>query len=85
MWNDTNIFRQHGVPAVIIGPAGESDLSEGTIDGDSLSWTAEINTPMPMTDDTMLAVFVANIDGDTLTGLARMGQLGNGKLLGQRA
>jgi len=28
MWNDTNIFRQHGVPAVIIGPAGESDGSQ---------------------------------------------------------
>jgi acetylornithine deacetylase/succinyl-diaminopimelate desuccinylase-like protein len=27
-WNDTNVFRQHGVPAVIVGPGGERDLSQ---------------------------------------------------------
>ena len=24
-WNDTNVFRQHGVPAVMVGPGGERD------------------------------------------------------------
>jgi acetylornithine deacetylase/succinyl-diaminopimelate desuccinylase-like protein len=27
-WNDTNVFRQHGVPAVIVGPGGERDQSQ---------------------------------------------------------
>jgi acetylornithine deacetylase len=27
-WNDTNVFRQHGVPAVMVGPGGERDESE---------------------------------------------------------
>jgi acetylornithine deacetylase/succinyl-diaminopimelate desuccinylase-like protein len=26
-WNDTNVFRQHGVPAVIVGPGGERETS----------------------------------------------------------
>jgi acetylornithine deacetylase/succinyl-diaminopimelate desuccinylase-like protein len=27
-WNDTNVFRQHGVPAVMVGPGGERDPSQ---------------------------------------------------------
>lgn len=27
-WNDTNVFRQHGVPAVMVGPGGERDESQ---------------------------------------------------------
>ena len=27
-WNDTNVFRQHGVPAVMVGPGGERDPSK---------------------------------------------------------
>jgi acetylornithine deacetylase/succinyl-diaminopimelate desuccinylase-like protein len=27
-WNDSNVFRQHGVPAVMVGPGGERDLSQ---------------------------------------------------------
>jgi len=27
-WNDTNVFRQHGVPAVMVGPGGERDQSQ---------------------------------------------------------
>ncbi|MBI4524548.1 MAG: M20/M25/M40 family metallo-hydrolase [Deltaproteobacteria bacterium] len=26
-WNDTNVFRQHGIPAVMVGPGGERDVS----------------------------------------------------------
>jgi hypothetical protein len=62
------------------GPQGEIELEEGTVDGDALTWKANITTPMAMTLE-----FSATVDGDTMSGDVKLGAFGNATFSGTRA
>jgi hypothetical protein len=59
-------------------PMGDLDIA-GSVAGDALSWVTEITQPM-----SMKVSFNVTVNGDTLTGIAKMGFLGKAKLQGER-
>ena len=61
-------------------PQGEIELQDGTVDGDSLTWKADITSPMAMTLE-----FSATLDGDTMTGNVKLGAFGDASFSGTRA
>ncbi|MEJ2090158.1 MAG: hypothetical protein P8Y69_17195 [Gammaproteobacteria bacterium] len=61
-------------------PQGEIDLEDGTVDGDALSWKANITSPMAMTLE-----FSATVSGDEISGDVKLGAFGNATFSGTRA
>ena len=61
-------------------PQGEVDIQDGTIDGNSLAWKADITQPMALTLE-----FSATLDGDNITGDVKLGAFGNATFTGTRA
>lgn len=61
------------------GQMGEQSV-EGKVDGDTLTWSTAITSPMPMTLE-----FTAKVDGDNMTGNVKLGAFGNASLTGVRA
>ena len=64
----------------LTSPQGEIELQDGTVDGDSLSWKADITSPMAMTLE-----FAATVDGDSMTGNVKLGAFGDATFSGTRA
>ena len=62
------------------GPQGDIDITDGTVDGDSLSWKAALTQPMPITLE-----FSATVDGDSIEGTATLGTFGSATFTGTRA
>jgi hypothetical protein len=62
------------------GAMGSTALRDGTTDGRSASWKADISQPMSMTLE-----FTASVDGDTISGNAKLGMFGNAPFSGTRA
>jgi hypothetical protein len=62
------------------GPQGEIEIEDGKIDGDTLTWKANLTSPMPMTLD-----FDAKVDGDAISGNVKLGAFGNATFSGTRA
>ena len=62
------------------GPQGELELQDGSVDGDNLSWKADITTPMAMTLE-----FSATVSGDEISGSVKLGAFGNASFSGTRA
>lgn len=58
---------------------GSGPLENGKVDGNNLSWSAKINSPMPMTLD-----FAGAVDGDTLSGSVKAGSFGSFPFSGTR-
>ena len=58
---------------------GEQAVS-GAVDGDTLTWSANITSPMPMTLE-----FTAKVAGDAMTGTVKLGAFGSAPLSGVRA
>ncbi len=63
----------------MVGAQGTMEFTDGTVDGNDLTWTVSIQQPMPMDIAT-----TATIDGDNLTGEATLGAFGKAKLTGTR-
>src|SRR5579863_4417338 len=61
------------------GRAGEQPIS-GKIDGDTLTWSASITSPFPMTLE-----FTVTVNGDAMTGSVKAGAFGSSPLTGERA
>lgn len=61
------------------GQMGKQEVS-GKVSGDTLTWSADITSPMPMTLE-----FEAKVDGDKMTGNVKLGAFGNAPLSGVRA
>jgi hypothetical protein len=61
------------------GPLGTMEIEDGRVDGNRLTWTMRMTTPMPMSLDCD-----ATIDGDKLTGNVRAGAFGNMPMTGTR-
>ena len=62
------------------GPQGSIDLTNGTVDGDKLAWNAELEQPMKLTME-----FTATVDGDSISGEAKLGSFGSAGFTGARA
>lgn len=60
------------------GQMGTQEVS-GTVSGDTLSWSADITTPMPMKLE-----FTAKVEGDKLSGNVKLGMFGNASMTGER-
>ena len=61
------------------GAMGNTEIKDGKIDGDKLTWKIDITVPMPMTLDGE-----ATVDGDTITGTLTAGAFGAFPLSGTR-
>ena len=61
-------------------PQGDLAIADGKADGDNLSWTTSITSPMPMTLE-----FSAAVAGDEITGSVKLGTFGNADFKGTRA
>ena len=61
-------------------PMGSIDITEGTVDGDNVTWKASMAQPMPMTLE-----FTAKVDGDNISGQVALGTFGNAAFSGTRA
>ena len=60
------------------GAMGTNDVN-GQLDGDTLTWSMDITSPMPMTLNNK-----ATVDGDTMTGTVNAGAFGDMPLSGTR-
>lgn len=63
-----------------VGPMGSVDITDGTVNGNTLGWKMNISVPMPMTLECE-----ATIEGDTLTGTVGAGAFGSFPMTGTRA
>ena len=63
----------------LTSPQGTIELEDGTVDGDALTWKADITTPMAMTLE-----FSATVDGDSMSGDVKLGAFGNATFTGTR-
>ncbi len=54
-------------------------VSNGKVDGNAVSWSADITSPMPMTLE-----FAGNVDGDALKGSVKAGAFGSFPFAGAR-
>jgi hypothetical protein len=61
-------------------PQGNMELSDGTVDGDSVAWKVAMTSPMPMT-----LTFTGAVDGDKISGNAELGSFGNAPFEGTRS
>jgi hypothetical protein len=59
---------------------GDTDLKEGTAEGNSARWKCSLTKPMAMSLD-----FTAKLDGESLSGEVRLGFMGKAKFTGVRA
>jgi hypothetical protein len=57
-----------------------TDIAEGTVNGNDLSWKVSITNPMPLT-----LTFSGSVNGDALTGSADTGMFGSFPFEGKRA
>lgn len=64
----------------LAGQQGTITIKEGKVNGDQLSWKADITSPMPMT-----LSFTATVDGDAISGNVGLGAFGNASFEGKRA
>jgi hypothetical protein len=56
------------------------EITDGTVDGDSLTWKAALTQPMPITLD-----FAATVDGDKISGTVKLGTFGDATFEGTRS
>jgi hypothetical protein len=61
------------------GRQGAQDIS-GKVDGDTLTWSAAITQPFPLTLE-----FTVTVDGDKMSGSVKAGSFGSSPLTGVRA
>lgn len=61
------------------GPQGDIDLTEGTVDGNNLTWKAQVTSPMAITLEVS-----ASVDGDKISGDIKLGAFGNATFTGTR-
>ena len=57
-----------------------TDIADGTVNGNDLTWQVSITNPMPLT-----LTFNGTVDGDTLNGTADTGMFGSFPFSGTRA
>ncbi len=63
----------------LAGAQGTITIQDGKVDGDRLTWKADITSPMPIT-----LSFSARVDGDAISGNVALGAFGNASFEGKR-
>lgn len=58
---------------------GSGPLENGKVDGNTVSWSAKISTPLPLTLD-----FTGTVEGDKLAGSVKAGSFGSFPFSGSR-
>ena len=58
---------------------GSGPLENGKVEGNTVSWSAKISSPMPLTLD-----FTGTVDGDKLSGSVKAGSFGSFPFTGNR-
>jgi len=61
------------------GAMGALDITDGTVDGNTISWTMDMTVPMPMKLECE-----ATVDGDALSGEVSAGAFGKMAMTGTR-
>ena len=61
------------------GQMGSPDITDGKVDGNTLTWTMDMKVPMPMKLEG-----TATVDGDTITGQIKAGAFGTMAMSGTR-
>ncbi len=61
-------------------PQGEIAIMDGKVDGNNVTWKANITSPMALTLE-----FSATVDGDKMSGNVKLGAFGNATFSGTRA
>lgn len=61
------------------GPQGDIEIQDGTVNGNDLSWKAQVTSPMAITLEVTAAV-----DGDAISGNIKLGAFGNATFSGTR-
>lgn len=61
------------------GPQGSQEFDGGTVDGNNLTWTVKMTSPMPMELET-----TATVDGDSISGNVKLGAFGEATFSGTR-
>lgn len=61
------------------GQMGALDITDGKVDGNTLTWTMDMKVPMPMKLEG-----TATVDGDTITGSIKAGAFGTMAMSGTR-
>ncbi|WP_460773331.1 hypothetical protein [Microbacterium sp. GXF7504] len=59
---------------------GTSEIADGVVDGDDLTFTAAVQGPFPLT-----LAFTLTVDGDRLAGTSKAGQFPPSTVSGERA
>lgn len=62
-----------------IGPMGALEITDGKVDGDTITWSNQITSPMPMKVDCK-----ATVDGDAISGTVTAGMFGSFPMNGTR-
>ena len=62
------------------GDRGTLEITDGAVDGNKLTWTAQISEPM-----SMKLSFSVEVNGDEMSGNVQLGMFGNAPLKGTRA
>lgn len=79
-----SVFELKADGATLTGTAHQdgqvNEITDGKIDGDTLSWSMKLKRPFPMK-----LGFTVTIDGDTMTGKVKAGPFGSAKVTGHRA
>jgi hypothetical protein len=57
-----------------------TEIFDGTVNGNEISWKVSITDPMPMTLE-----FTGTVDGDEIAGTVKLGEFGNSSFSGIRA
>ena len=63
----------------IVSSQGAQDFTGGSVEGGSLSWKVKMTQPMPMELE-----FSAIVEGDGISGNAKLGMFGNASFSGTR-
>ena len=69
-----------GTMSAAAAPGGPMEVTDGTVDGDQLSWKTALTQPMPMTLE-----FSATVAGDEISGAVKLGAFGDATFEGTRA
>ena len=62
------------------GAGGQSELENGKVEVDQVSWTAKITNPMPLTLE-----FAGSVSGNNISGNVKLGAFGSAPFTGERA
>ena len=57
-----------------------TEIFDGTVNGDEISWKVSITDQMPMTLE-----FTGTVDGDEIAGTVKLGEFGNSSFSGSRS